>query len=113
MKELLNRGYQVKTMALPPLPTDDLLPEEVELTLGDINQLSDDEILELLSDVYGFMYAAGADERVVPERPALKFFYEANVLPTQRIARLAAKAGVKSLLYTVLTFQKLLRKCLN
>lgn len=95
VKELLNRGYQVKTMALPPLPTDDLLPEEVELTLGDINQLSDDEILELLSDVYGFMYAAGADERVVPERPALKFFYEANVLPTQRIARLAAKAGVK------------------
>lgn len=95
IKELLSRGYQVKTMALPPLPTDDLLPEEVELTLGDINQLSDDEILELLSDVYGFMYAAGADERVVPERPALKFFYEANVLPTQRIARLAAKAGVK------------------
>jgi dihydroflavonol-4-reductase len=95
VKELLNRGYQVKTMALPPLPTDDLLPEEVELTLGDINQLSDDEILELLSDVYGFMYAAGADERVVPERPALKFFYEVNVLPTQRIARLAAKAGVK------------------
>ena len=94
VKELLNRGYQVKTMALPPLPTDDLLPEEVELTLGDINQLSDDEILELLSDVYGFMYAAGL-MRVVPERPALKFFYEANVLPTQRIARLAAKAGVK------------------
>lgn len=94
-KELLSRGYQVKTMALPPMPAENLFPEEVEITLGDINELSDDEIVELLSDCYGFMYAAGADERIVPKRPALKFFYDANVLPTQRIARLAVKAGVK------------------
>lgn len=50
-KELLSRGYGVKTMALPPMPTDDLLPKEVERSLGNINELSDQEIVELLSDV--------------------------------------------------------------
>ncbi len=94
-KELMERGYKVKTMALPPMPTDDLLPKEVECLLGNINELSDQEIIELLSDCEGFIYAAGADERIIPEAPALKFFYEANVLPTQRIARLAKEAGVK------------------
>ncbi|SFQ37256.1 Nucleoside-diphosphate-sugar epimerase [Desemzia incerta] len=95
VRELLSKGYEVKTMALPPMPTEDLLPAEVECSLGNINELSDDEIRDLLSDCEGFIYAAGADERVVPQKPAMKFFYEANVLPTQRLARLAKEAGVK------------------
>lgn len=94
-KELLARGYQVKTMALPPMPTADLLPEAVECRLGNINELSDDEIIQYLSDCDGVIYAAGADERITPKKPAMKFFYEANVLPTQRLARLAKTAGVK------------------
>jgi dihydroflavonol-4-reductase len=96
IKELLARGYQVKTMALPPLPEADLLPAEVSCTLGDIMALSDAEIKAVLSDCQGFIYAAGADERTIPEKPAMKFFYEANVLPTQRLARLAKQAGVTS-----------------
>jgi len=95
IKELLSKGYEVKTMALPPLPTEDLLPKEVYCTLGDINALEDEEIIGILSDCEGFIYAAGADERTVPQKPAMKFFYEANVLPTQRLARLARLAGVK------------------
>lgn len=94
-KELLARGYQVKTMALPPLPADNLLPAEVEIKLGNINELSDEEVKTLLADCEGFVYAAGADERVVADKPALKFYYHANVLPTQRLARLASEAGVK------------------
>lgn len=95
IKELLSKGYEVKTMALPPLPTEDLLAKEVSCTLGDINALEDEEIIDILSDCEGFIYAAGADERTVPHKPAMKFFYEANVLPTQRLARLARLAGVK------------------
>ncbi|WP_110931891.1 NAD-dependent epimerase/dehydratase family protein [Paenibacillus bouchesdurhonensis] len=94
-KELLKRGYQVSTVSLPPMPAEDLLPKEVECTLGDINAMTDEEILEMLKDVYGVVYAAGADERVVPDAPAMKFFYEANVRPTQRLARLAKQAGVE------------------
>lgn len=95
IQELLRRGYEVKTMSLPPMPEEGLFPETVESLLGNMNELSDEEIRELLKDCEGFIYAAGADERTVPEAPALKFFYEANVLPTQRLAHLAKEAGVK------------------
>lgn len=95
VKELLSRGYQVKTMSLPPLPAEDLFPAGIEASLGNMNDLSDEEIITLLSDCEGFVYAAGADERTTPAKPALKFFYEVNVRPTQRIARLASQAGVK------------------
>ncbi len=95
-KELLKNGYEVKTMALPPMPTKDLLPEGVECSLGNINELEDNDIISLLSDCDGFIYTAGADERIIPKKPAMKFFYEANVLPTQRLARLSRLAGVKN-----------------
>lgn len=94
-KELLNRGYQVKTVALPPMPAKGLLPEGVECKLGDINKMSDEEVSKMLEDCEGVIYAAGADERVLPKKPAMKFYYEANVLPTQRLARLAKNSGVK------------------
>ncbi|WP_422659192.1 NAD-dependent epimerase/dehydratase family protein [Paenibacillus sp. EC2-1] len=95
VKELLNRGYHVSTISRHSMPVDGLLPPEVKHNVGNINDMSDGDILEMLKDIDGFVYAAGADERTLPEAPAVKFFYEANVLPTQRIARLAKQAGVK------------------
>ncbi|WP_284139373.1 MULTISPECIES: NAD-dependent epimerase/dehydratase family protein [unclassified Virgibacillus] len=94
-RELLKRGYTVSTVSLPPMPSAELLPPEVECELGDINEMSDDKILALLKGKEMFIYAAGADERIVPDAPAVRFFYEQNVLPTQRLARLARQAGVK------------------
>lgn len=94
-KELLARGYHVSTIALPPMPAPELLPSEVECHLGNINEMSNEEILDVLKNKDMFVYAAGADERIVPDAPAAKFFYEENVLPTQRLARLAKEAGVK------------------
>ncbi|WP_439443186.1 NAD-dependent epimerase/dehydratase family protein [Listeria aquatica] len=96
VKELLKRGYQVETVALPPMPEEGLLPPEVKCTLGDIGAMSDDEVKKMLEGVSGFIYAAGADERTVPKAPAEKFFYEANVLPTQRLVRLAKEVGVQN-----------------
>ncbi|WP_454191164.1 NAD-dependent epimerase/dehydratase family protein [Paenibacillus sp. Marseille-Q7038] len=93
--ELLKRRYKVSTISRQPMPTEGLLPSEVEYRVGDINNMSDDQIRKMLEGADGFVYAAGADERTLPEAPALKFFYEANVLPTQRLARLAKQAGVK------------------
>ncbi|WP_217587576.1 NAD-dependent epimerase/dehydratase family protein [Lentibacillus saliphilus] len=94
-KELLKRGYEVSTVSLPPMPTEDLLPKEVTCHLGDINEMTDEQILEMLKGVDMFIHAAGADERTVPEAPAARFFYEQNVIPTQRLARLARQSGVK------------------
>lgn len=95
VKELLKRGYTVSTVSLPPMPTSDLLPKEVECHLGNINEMSDEQVLKLLRGKDMFVYAAGQDERFIPNAPAAKFFYEANVLPTQRMASLARIAGIK------------------
>ncbi|WP_077604946.1 NAD-dependent epimerase/dehydratase family protein [Oceanobacillus sojae] len=95
VRELLKRDYKVSTVALPPMPAPELLPPEVECHLGDINEMTDEQILDILAGKDMFIYAAGADERMVPEIPATHFFYEANVIPTQRLARLARAAGVK------------------
>lgn len=96
IKELLARGYDVKTVALPPMPAKNLFADSVDIQLDDINKMSDDEVKSLLSDCSGFIYAAGADERVVADKPAKRFYYQANVLPTQRLAHLAKEAGVKN-----------------
>lgn len=97
VEELLRRGYEVKSLSLPPMPAINLFSsDKVENMLADVNALSDEEILKILEDVDGLIYAIGADERVLPDAPAFSFFYEANVLPTQRLARLSAKAGLES-----------------
>lgn len=94
--ELLKKGYEVKSVALPPMPDEALFAGlEVENILADINTLSDEAVRELLADVDAVMYAIGADERTIPKAPAYDFFYQANVLPTQRLARLARESGVK------------------
>lgn len=98
VRELVSRGYRVVSLALPPMPTEDLFEEfgdAVQSHLGDVGSMSDQELLELLEDCHAVMYAIGADERTLPAAPAARFFYEANVLPTQRLAALARGAGVK------------------
>lgn len=95
--QLVPAGYEVVSLALPPMPTEDLFApfgDAVTSHLGDVTTMSDEELLTLLDGVHGVMYAIGADERTVPPAPASRSFYEANVLPTQRMAALARRAGV-------------------
>jgi len=92
--ELRRRGHEVAVLALPPLPAG-LLPRTVNVRLANLNQLADVAVLEILSGVDGIVYAAGIDERTVPPEPAWEFFLNGNVVPTERLFRLARKAGVR------------------
>lgn len=92
--ELLAREYAVTSLSLPPMPVEDLFPDTVENVLADVTEICDDDLLALLAGTHAVVYAAGADERVTPTAPAARWFYEANVVPTQRVARLARQAGV-------------------
>ena len=94
-KELTKRGHQVSILALPPLPAEGLFPKETKIILADLNQLSDDAILELLKGQDAVIYAAGADDRVTPKAPAYPYFYKYNVEATRRLMVLARNAGVK------------------
>jgi dihydroflavonol-4-reductase len=95
VRELLRRGHRVSVLALPPLPDEGFLPPEVQVTLADLNALPDEQVRTLLAGQDGLVYAAGADDRVVPRAPAWEFFYNANVKPCSRLFALAREAGVK------------------
>mgnify|MGYP001609955032 CR=1 FL=1 len=98
-RELVRRGYRVTSLSLPPVPADglfdDLGGEPVVELLGDITEMSDGELANLLLGKHAVFYAAGADERVVPDAPSAHYFYNANVRPTQRVARAARRVGVE------------------
>lgn len=98
-RELVRRGYRVTSLSLPPVPADglfdDLGGEPVVELLGDITEMSDGELANLLVGKHAVFYAAGADERVVPDAPSAHYFYNANVRPTQRVARAARRVGVE------------------
>jgi len=92
--ELVERGHSVTSLSLPPVATDVTFPEGVQALWADLGEMTDDELTTLLTGVDAVVYAAGADERTIPQAPAARFFHEANVRPTQRLARLARQAGV-------------------
>ena len=98
IKEAVNRGYNVRTVDVVELPKNLKFKKEdnVEFIIQNFFNLSDNEIIELIQGCDSFVYAGGVDERIVPQKPARKFFYEKNTLPTQRIARLAKEAGVRN-----------------
>lgn len=93
--KLLARGHQVSALAQPPLPAENLLPAEVKITLTDLEALPDAELLAHLQGQDGLLFAAGVDDRVTPARPVYPFFYKGNVAATERLVRLAVRAGVK------------------
>jgi len=95
VKEFYHRHYQVTILSLPPHPTPDLLPTTIVTKLADLNSLSDDDVRWLLEGKEAVVYAAGADDRVLPRSPAYPFFYQANVEPFVRLIKLACEVGVK------------------
>lgn len=95
VQEFLRRGHTVSVLALPPLPAEGLLPAGVQVQLANLDHLSDAAVRVLLQGQDGVVFAAGADDRVVPPAPAYPFFYHANVEACSRLFRLARQAGVR------------------
>lgn len=92
----IERGHQVKSVALPPLPEGAPIPEEMEIIFGDINKKSDEEILAMLEGCDSFVFAAGVDERVEFPAPVYDYYYKYNIAPLERILPLCKKAGLKN-----------------
>ncbi|MCH5316898.1 MAG: NAD-dependent epimerase/dehydratase family protein [Eubacterium sp.] len=94
-KILIDRGNEVKTLSLPPLPVGAEFPEQMEIILKDANKLSDDEILKLMEGSDVFVFATGVDERVEFSAPVYDKYYQYNIAPLERYLPLAKKAGIK------------------
>jgi len=94
-KELIARGHQVTSIALPPLPKGAVLPKEMKLEFGNYLEMSDEALLELMKGAEGFVFAAGIDERVEGAPPIYELFKKYNIDPLKRLLELAKKAGIK------------------
>jgi dihydroflavonol-4-reductase len=95
VKEFIRRGHSVTIVALPPLPEEGLFPKAVKITLANIDKLDDSSIVDILKGHDAIVFAAGADDRVIPKAPAYEFFYQANVLSCKRVLSLARQSGIK------------------
>jgi nucleoside-diphosphate-sugar epimerase len=95
VKEFIRRGHSVTIVALPPLPEEGLFPKEVNIILANIDKLDDSSIMDILKGHDAIVFAAGADDRVIPRAPAYEFFYQANVRSCKRVLSLARQSGIK------------------
>ncbi|MEG1243213.1 MAG: hypothetical protein RSD17_00060, partial [Oscillospiraceae bacterium] len=91
----IERGHQVKSVALPPLPEGAPIPKDLEIIFGNINDKSDDEIKAMMSGCDCFIFAAGVDERVEFPAPVYDAYYKFNIAPLKRMLPLAKECGIK------------------
>lgn len=92
--ELVNKGYLVTALSIDTVP-DNFLPKNVTVQKTDLNNLTDDQLMEIFKGHDYFIFAAGADDRIIPKKPAFDFYYKANVESVIRLISIAKKAGVK------------------
>ena len=84
--ELERRGHRATVLARRPV-------SGVDIRIGDATELSVDEWADLLTGHDGPVFAAGADDRIVPRRPAAAYFDRVNVLALRRMVQGAVHAG--------------------
>lgn len=94
-KELIARGHEVTSIALPPLPQGAVLPPEMKIEYGNYLEMTDDEIRAHFKGCEGFVFAAGVDERVEGPAPIYNLYKKYNIDPVKRLLKLAKECGVK------------------
>ncbi len=92
---LIERGHEVTSVALPPLPEGAVLPPEMKLEYGNYLEMSDERLRDYLSGCEGFVFAAGVDERVEGPAPIYDLYKRYNIDPINRMLRLAKECGVR------------------
>lgn len=93
--ELIARGHEVSSIALPPLPQGAVLPPEMKIEYGNYLEMSDDELRKHFEGCEGFVFAAGVDERVEGPAPIYDLYKKYNIDPLKRILPIAKECGVK------------------
>lgn len=94
-KVLIERGHQVESIALPPLPEGAVLPPEMKISYGNYLEMTDEQLRACFQGCEGFVFAAGVDERVEGPAPIYDLYKKYNIDPINRLLKLAKECGVK------------------
>lgn len=94
-RELIARGHDVVSIALPPLPPGEVLPPEMKIKYGNYLEMTDEELADCMKGCEGFIFAAGVDERVEGPKPIYDLYKKYNIDPIKRLLRIAKACGVK------------------
>lgn len=92
---LIERGHEVVAVALPPVPVGAPIPKKMDLTLCDINFVSDEKVLKMMKGCDCFIFASGIDERVECPAPVYDWYDKYNIKPLERLLPLAKQVGIK------------------
>ncbi|MCK5731433.1 MAG: NAD(P)H-binding protein [Tenericutes bacterium] len=97
VKELVSKGHKVVSIALPPVPKGVIIPKENKLILKNYMEMSDNELVSLLSGCDGLVFAAGIDERIEGKAPIYDMYYKYNNAPLEKLIELAKQAKVRKI----------------
>lgn len=93
--ELILRGHQVCSVALPPLPKNAILPVEMEIKFGNYLTMTDEELEIQMNGCDSLIFAAGVDERIEFPAPVFEKYLQYNVAPVERLLRIGKQVGIK------------------
>jgi len=94
-RELIERGHEVTSIALPPLPRGAVLPSEMKIEYGNYMEMSDEDVRRHMKGMDAFVFAAGVDERIEGLAPIYDFFKRYNIDGLERLLRIAKEVGIK------------------
>jgi nucleoside-diphosphate-sugar epimerase len=93
VNHLLANGHEATILSLPPKP-ESLFPDSVDVVIGDMNKMSDDELTDVMKGHDWIVFAAGTDPKPMPKGKIEPFVEMVNVTLTQRSFQAARAAGV-------------------
>lgn len=93
--EALRRGHKVSTMSIPDVELGSWFPKDVDVSYGDVFEMTHRKLVQALGGYDAMVYAVGPDDRVVPPAPAYEFFHKRLVDACTRVVGSARDAGVK------------------
>lgn len=91
----LNKGHSFGSLAIDDVELGDWFPKDVEIHIGNVFEMTKEQLSEIFRGYEGVVYALGPDDRVVPAAPAYDFFHQRLVLNCEKALIAAREAGVK------------------
>jgi nucleoside-diphosphate-sugar epimerase len=98
MMKLYEKNFKVTILELPSQSDTIDIPDSIEIIFQDYEELNDDALQYIVSNKDIVVFAAGADDRIIPHKPSYPFFHKHNVKSCMRLIEFCNKSNVRSVI---------------